>query len=107
MDDKLAKEYEEKLEKKAKLEKKREQYENEIIRIDSKISAEKRKADTKRKIEKGGMIESFEREITGHQELTTKDDITKFLRVVFKNNELRETLKEITNERVKEEIEEE
>lgn len=107
MDDKLAKEYEEKLERKAKLLKRKEQCENEIKRIDSKISLEKRKADTKRKIEKGGMIESFEREITGQQELTTKDDIAKFLRVVFKSDELREKLKEITNERVKEETEEE
>lgn len=45
--------------------KKKEQVENKIKLLKQKKSKLKRSADTKRKVEKGGVFEAFEREITG------------------------------------------
>jgi len=56
----------------------------------------KRSADSKRKIEKGGVFEAFEREITGMQEETNNDLIYAFLDYVLSDNRYREKLKELT-----------
>jgi len=50
----------------------------------------------KRKVEKGGVFEAFEREITGRQEDTNNDLIYDFLDYVLSDNRNREKLKELT-----------
>ena len=76
--------------------KKKEQAENKIKQLKQKKSQLKRKADTKRKVEKGGVFEAFEREITGMQEETNNDLIYAFLEYVLSDNRNREKLKELT-----------
>ena len=76
--------------------KKKEQAETKIKQLRQKKSQLKRKADTKRKVEKGGVFEAFEREITGMQEETNNDLIYAFLDYVLSDNQNREKLKELT-----------
>lgn len=76
--------------------KKKEQAENKIKQLRQKKSQLKRKADTKRKVEKGGVFEAFEREITGMQEETNNDLIYAFLDYVLSDNRNTEKLKELT-----------
>ena len=76
--------------------KKKEQAENKIKQLRQKKSQLKRKADTKRKVEKGGVFEAFEREITGMQEETNNDLVYAFLDYVLSDNRNREKLKELT-----------
>lgn len=76
--------------------KKKEQAENKIKQLRQKKSQLKRKADTKRKVEKGGVFEAFEREITGRQEDTNNDLIYAFLDYILSDNRNREKLKELT-----------
>lgn len=76
--------------------KKKEQAENKIKQLRQKKSHLKRKADTKRKVEKGGVFEAFEREITGRQEDTDNDLVYAFLNYVLSDNRNREKLKELT-----------
>lgn len=76
--------------------KKKEQAENKIKLLKQKKSKLKRSADTKRKVEKGGVFEAFEREITGRQEDTNNDLIYDFLDYVLSDNRNREKLKELT-----------
>lgn len=88
------------------LEKVMEQLEKENIKIEKaqnrkklltqKQSKLKRKAETQRKIQKGGVFEAFEREITGRQEDTNNDLIYVFLDYVLSDNRNREKLKELT-----------
>lgn len=88
------------------LEKVMEQLEKENIKIEKaqnrkklliqKQSKLKRKAETQRKIQKGGVFEAFEREITGRQEDTNNDLIYAFLDYVLSDNRYREKLKELT-----------
>ncbi len=80
--------------------KKKEQAENRIKQIQKKIKEQKRKAETKRKIEKGGVFEKFEREITGKQELTTNDEVYQFLDFVFTDDRNRNKLREITDNKI-------
>lgn len=83
----------------SKLEKetrKKELAENRIRQLRQKKSRLKRKAYTKRKVEKGGVFESFEREITGRQEDTNNDLVYDFLDYVLSDNRNREKLKELT-----------
>lgn len=61
----------------------------------------KRSADFKRKIEKGGVFEAFERKITGRQEDTNNDLIYAFLDYVLLDNRYREKLKELTENNLK------
>ena len=82
--------------------KKKEQAENKIKQLRQKKSQLKRKADTKRKVEKGGVFEKFEREITGRQEDTNNDLIYAFLDYVLSDNRNREKLKELTEIHLKE-----
>ena len=82
--------------------KKKEQAENKIKQLRQKKSQLKRKADTKRKVEKGGVFEAFEREITGMQEDTNNDLIYAFLDYVLSDNRNREKLKELTEIHLKE-----
>ena len=76
--------------------KKKEQAENKIKQLRQKKSQLKRKADTKRKVEKGGVFEKFERQITGAEESTDNDLIYAFLDYVLSDNRNREKLKELT-----------
>ena len=76
--------------------KKKEQAENKIKLLKQKKSKLKRSADTKRKVEKGGVFEAFEREFTGMQEETNNDLIYAFLDYVLSDNRNREKLKELT-----------
>ena len=76
--------------------KKKEQAENKIKQLRQKKSHLKRKADTKRKVEKGGVFEKFERQITGAEESTDNDLIYAFLDYVLSDNRNREKLKELT-----------
>ena len=76
--------------------KKKEQAENKIKQLRQKKSQLKRKADTKRKVEKGGVFEKFERQITGVEENTDNDLIYAFLDYVLSDNRNREKLKELT-----------
>lgn len=88
------------------LEKVMEQLEKENTKIEKaqnrkklltqKQSKLKRKAETQRKIQKGGVFEAFEREITGRQEDTNNDLIYAFLDYVLSDNRNREKLKELT-----------
>ncbi|MFZ7340605.1 hypothetical protein [Streptococcus suis] len=78
------------------LEKVMEQLEKENTKIEKaqnrkklliqKQSKLKRKAETQRKIQKGGVFEAFEREITGRQEDTNNDLIYAFLDYVLSDN---------------------
>lgn len=85
-----------------KVTKKKEQAEHQIRLLNKQKSEVKRKSDTKRKIEKGGVFESFEREITGMQEDTNNDLIYAFLDYVLSDNKNREKLKELTEIHLKE-----
>ena len=76
--------------------KKKEQAENKIKQLRQKKSQLKRKADTKRKVEKGGVFEKFEKQITGAEENTDNDLIYAFLDYVLSDNRNREKLKELT-----------
>ena len=76
--------------------KKKEQAENKIKQLRQKKSQLKRKADTKRKVEKGGVFEKFEKQITGGEENTDNDLIYAFLDYVLSDNRNREKLKELT-----------
>ena len=76
--------------------KKKEQAENKIKQLRQKKSQLKRKADTKRKVEKGGVFEKFEKQITGAEESTDNDLIYAFLDYVLSDNRNREKLKELT-----------
>lgn len=83
----------------SKLEKetrKKELAENKIRQLRQKKSQLKRKADTKRKVEKGGVFESFEREIKGSQEDTDNDLVYEFLDYVLSDNRNREKLRQHT-----------
>ena len=82
--------------------KKKEQAENKIKQLRQKKSHLKRKADTKRKVEKGGVFEKFERQITGAEESTDNDLIYAFLDYVLSDNRNREKLKELTEIHLKE-----
>ena len=64
-----------------------------LIQKQSKL---KRKAETQRKVQKGGVFEAFEREITGRQEDTNNDLVYAFLDYVLSDNRNREKLKELT-----------
>ena len=76
--------------------KKKEQAENKIKQLRQKKSQLKRKADTKRKVEKGGVFEKFEKQITGVEENTDNDLIYAFLDYVLSDNRNRDKLKELT-----------
>lgn len=76
--------------------KKKEQVENKIKLLKQKKSKLKRSADTKRKVEKGGVFEKFEKQITGAEENTDNDLIYAFLDYVLSDNQNREKLKELT-----------
>ena len=76
--------------------KKKEQAENKIKQLRQKKSQLKRKADTNRKVEKGGVFEKFEKQITGVEENTDNDLIYAFLDYVLSDNRNREKLKELT-----------
>lgn len=82
--------------------KKKEQVENKIKQLRQKKSQLKRKADTKRKVEKGGVFEKFEKQITGAEESTDNDLIYAFLDYVLSDNRNREKLKELTEVHLKE-----
>ena len=82
--------------------KKKEQAENTIKQLRQKKSQLKRKADTKRKVEKGGVFEKFEKQITGVEENTDNDLIYAFLDYVLSDNRNREKLKELTEIHLKE-----
>ena len=82
--------------------KKKEQAENKIKQLRQKKSQLKRKADTKRKVEKGGVFEKFEKQITGVEENTNNDLIYAFLDYVLSDNRNREKLKELTEIHLKE-----
>ncbi len=76
--------------------KKKEQAENKIKQLRQKRNRLKRNADTKRKVEKGGVFEKFERQITGAEENTDNDLMYAFLDYVLSDNGNREKLKELT-----------
>ena len=82
--------------------KKKEQAENKIKQLRQKKSQLNRKADTKRKVEKGGVFEKFEKQITGVEEETNNDLIYAFLDYVLSDNRNREKLKELTEIHLKE-----
>ncbi|MFR8505433.1 MAG: hypothetical protein ACLVCA_00090 [Peptoniphilus sp.] len=82
--------------------KKKEQVENKIKQLRQKKSQLKRKADTKRKVEKGGVFEKFEKQITGAEESADNDLIYAFLDYVLSDNRNREKLKELTEIHLKE-----
>lgn len=73
-----------------------EKAQNRAKLLNQKINKLKRNAETKRKVQKGGVFEAFEREITGRQEDTNKDLIYAFLDYVLSDNRNREKLKELT-----------
>lgn len=73
-----------------------EKAQNRAKLLNQKINKLKRNAETKRKVEKGGVFEGFEREITGMQEETNNDLIYAFLDYVLSDNRNREKLKELT-----------
>ena len=50
-----------------------EKAQNRAKLLNQKINKLKRNAETKRKVQKGGVFEAFEREITGMQEETNND----------------------------------
>ncbi|HER0714693.1 TPA: hypothetical protein VI059_001131 [Streptococcus pyogenes] len=69
--------------------------------LNQKKNQLKRKAETQRKIQKGGVFEAFEREITGRQEDTNNDLVYAFLDYVLSDNRNREKLKELTEIHIK------
>ncbi|QSH99243.1 hypothetical protein DWQ65_04020 [Treponema phagedenis] len=69
--------------------------------LNQKKNQLKRKAETQRKIQKGGVFEAFEREITGRQEDTNNDLVYAFLDYVLSDNRNREKLKEFTEIHIK------
>ena len=73
-----------------------EKAQNRAKLLNQKIHKLKRNAETKRKVQKGGVFEAFEREITGRQEDTNNDLIYDFLDYVLSDNRNREKLKELT-----------
>ena len=73
-----------------------EKAQNRAKLLNQKINKLKRNAETKRKVQKGGVFEAFEREITGRQEETNNDLIYDFLDYVLSDNRNREKLKELT-----------
>ena len=73
-----------------------EKAQNKMKLLNQKKNKLKRSADSKRKVEKGGVFEAFEREITGMQEETNNDLIYAFLDYVLSDNRNREKLKELT-----------
>ena len=73
-----------------------EKAQNRMKLLAQKKNKLKRRAETKRKIEKGGVFEAFEREITGRQEDTNNDLIYAFLDYVLSDSKNREKLKELT-----------
>ena len=73
-----------------------EKAQNRAKLLNQKINKLKRNAETKRKVQKGGVFEAFEREITGRQEDTNNDLIYTFLDYVLSDNQNREKLKELT-----------
>ena len=73
-----------------------EKAQNRAKLLNQKINKLKRNAETKRKVQKGGVFEAFEREITGRQEDTNNDLIYVFLDYVLSDNRNREKLKELT-----------
>lgn len=73
-----------------------EKAQNRAKLLDQKINKLKRNAETKRKVQKGGVFEAFERKITGMQEETNNDLIYAFLDYVLSDNRNREKLKELT-----------
>ena len=73
-----------------------EKAQNRAKLLNQKINKLKRNAETKRKVQKGGVFEGFEREITGMQEETNNDLIYAFLDYVLSDNRNREKLKELT-----------
>ena len=72
-----------------------EKAQNRAKLLNQKINKLKRNAETKRKVQKGGVFEAFEREITGMQEETNNDLIYAFLDYVLSDNRNREKLKEL------------
>ena len=76
--------------------KKKEQAENKIKQLRQKRNRLKRNSDTKRKVEKGGVFEKFEKQITGAEENTDNDLMYAFLDYVLSDNRNREKLKELT-----------
>lgn len=79
-----------------------EKAQNRAKLLNQKINKLKRNAETKRKVQKGGVFEAFEREITGRQEETNNDLIYAFLDYVLSDNRNREKLKELTEIHLKE-----
>ncbi|WP_026624313.1 hypothetical protein [Eggerthia catenaformis] len=73
-----------------------EKAQNRAKLLNQKINKLKRNAETKRKVQKGGVFEAFEREITGRQEDTNNDLVYAFLDYVLSDNRNREKLKELT-----------
>ena len=73
-----------------------EKAQNRAKLLNQKINKLKRNAETKRKVQKGGVFEAFEREITGRQEDTNNDLIYAFLDYVLSDNRNKEKLKELT-----------
>ena len=73
-----------------------EKAQNRAKLLNQKINKLKRNAETKRKVQKGGVFEAFEREITGMQKETNNDLIYAFLDYVLSDNRNREKLKELT-----------
>ena len=73
-----------------------EKAQNRAKLLNQKINKLKRNTETKRKVQKGGVFEAFEREITGRQEDTNNDLIYDFLDYVLSDNRNREKLKELT-----------
>lgn len=69
--------------------------------LNQKKNQLKRKVETQRKIQKGGVFEAFEREITGRQEDTNNDLVYAFLDYVLSDNRNREKLKELTEIHIK------
>ena len=90
------KELEKAIEKLEKENNKIEKAQNRAKQLNQRISKLKRSAETKRKIEKGGVFEAFERKITGMQEDTNNNLIYDFLDYVLSDNKNREKLKELT-----------
>ncbi len=73
-----------------------EKAQNRAKLLNQKINKLKRNAETKRKVEKGGVFEKFEKQITGAEESTDNDLIYAFLDYVLSDNRNREKLKELT-----------
>ena len=73
-----------------------EKAQNRAKLLNQKINKLKRNAETKRKVEKGGVFEKFEKQITGVEENTDNDLIYAFLDYVLSDNRNREKLKELT-----------